>query len=406
MAIKGLKLLSLNVRSLYSNLSELQARFKDFDVLCFCETWLNSNTTDQMISLEGFDLFRLDREKGNITTKKGKPKRGGGLIMYVKTELSDSTEIVEELSSISANVEQLWVKIEKPNTRKQLIANIYRPPNSKLVEALAKLSESMKKAQNSFSNEITLFGDFNVNYKLRHTLPFKKLKEFERNFNLTQLINTTTKSGTKSKSCLDLIFTNMEHIISSGVLDIAISDHLPVFLIKKKSKTPSCSVPTKARSYINYDKQTFQENIKSHPKWENFWQIQENDPEEMWENIFEIVKENADDQCPFKNMSFREDTPDWITKEILSEINLKDYLYKKAKRTNSPADWEFFKKEKNEVKRLLASAKENYIKNKLNEHEGNPRKFWREINKISGLGKNKSKSKCTKNGMSKNVKSM
>ena len=172
MAIKGLKLLSFNVRSLYSNLSELQSRFKDFDVpvLCFCETWLNSNTTDQMISLEGFDLFRLDREKGNITTKNGKPKRGGGLIMYVKTKLSDSAEIVEELSSISGNVEQIWVEIEKPNTRKQLIANIYRPPNGKLVEALAELSESMKKAQNSFSNEITLFGDFNVNYKLRHTV--------------------------------------------------------------------------------------------------------------------------------------------------------------------------------------------------------------------------------------------
>ena len=36
------------------------------------------------------------------------------------------------------------------------------------------------------------------------------------------------------------------------------------------------------------------------------------------------------------------------------------------------------------------------MKNKLNELEGNPRKFWREINKISGLGKNKRKRKCTK----------
>ena len=45
---------------------------------------------------------------------------------------------------------------------------------------------------------------------------------------------------------------------------------------------------------------------------------------------------------------------------------------------------------------MLAAAKENYIKNKLNELEGNPRKFWHEINKISGLGKNKSRKKCTK----------
>ena len=83
MTIKGLKILSLNVRSLYSNLSELHVRFKDFDILCFCETWLNSSITDQMILMEGFNLFRLDREKGNITTKKGKPKRGGSLVIYI-----------------------------------------------------------------------------------------------------------------------------------------------------------------------------------------------------------------------------------------------------------------------------------------------------------------------------------
>ena len=135
----------------------------------------------------------------------------------------------------------------------------------------------MKKAQTSFSGEITIIGDFNVNYNLRHTLPFKQLKDFERKSNLTQLINTSTRFRKKCKSCIDLIFTNMDHIISSGVLDISISDHLSVFLIKKKSENPTRSVPTKARSYVNYDKATFQENIKFHPKWEFFWQIEENE---------------------------------------------------------------------------------------------------------------------------------
>ena len=49
----------------------------------------------------------------------------------------------------------------------------------------------------------------------------------------------------------------------------------------------------------------------------------------------------------------------------------------------------FFKKKKKEVKKLLATSKENYIKGKLDELEGNPRKFCHEINNISGLGKNK-----------------
>ena len=59
MVLKGLSILSLNVRGLYSNLNELQVRFTDFDVLCFSETWLNSTYNDQMININGFEVFPL-----------------------------------------------------------------------------------------------------------------------------------------------------------------------------------------------------------------------------------------------------------------------------------------------------------------------------------------------------------
>ena len=47
---------------------------------------------------------------------------------------------------------------------------------------------------------------------------------------------------------------------------------------------------------------------------------------------------------------------------------------------------------------MLIIAKENYIKEKFDDLEGNPRKFWRMINIISGLGKNRpiTGRKCTK----------
>ena len=45
---------------------------------------------------------------------------------------------------------------------------------------------------------------------------------------------------------------------------------------------------------------------------------------------------------------------------------------------------------------MLNNAKENHVKNKLDELEGNPRKFWRTINEMSGIGKNKNGRKCTK----------
>ena len=270
MALKGLKLISLNVRSLYPHIDECYARFKDFDIICLSETWLNKSVTDEMITLTGFDLFRLDRESGAILSKTGKPKRGGGLTIYVKKDLGNFTKILSEASSVSHDLEQLWIVIDKPNVSTKIIANVYRPPIGNLSECIKELSKSTSIAQDMFNNELTIVGDFNVNYNLRHTTAFKQLKTFERNFNLAQLINTSTRHNNKNATCLDLIFTNMNHVLSSGTLDISISDHLPVFLIKKKLKQKSTSSLIKARSFANYDKQTFQEDILYHSKWADF----------------------------------------------------------------------------------------------------------------------------------------
>ena len=394
MPMKGLKLLSLNVRSLYSNLNELYLRFNDFDVLCFCETWLNGSYTDQLINMNGFEIFRLDREKGNIKNRSGKNKRGGGLIFYVKKALAQYTKIVENISSITKDVEQLWICIEKPNNGTKVFANIYRVPSSNLQNALKEITNSVTFIQDNYHGELTLMGDFNVDYKKRNAPSFKLLKAFERDLNLTQLINKTTRPS--SKSCLDLIFTNMEYINASGVIDASISDHLPVFVIKKKTKNPQTKTVINCRSYRNYNKQKFQDDVKNNRKWEDFWDKEESNPEGMWEIMKTIIEEAANDQCPLKEIKINEDTPNWLNRELLGEINHKDYLYRKAKKTDNIDDWNLFKKKKNEIKKLLSTAKDNFVRAKLDELEGNPRKFWRTINNISGLGKNKEGKKCTK----------
>ena len=108
----------------------------------------------------------------------------------------------------------------------------------------------------------------------------------------------------------------------------------------------------------------------------------------MWDLIFEIIHETSDLHAPYKDMKIREDTPQWINKDLLSEINQKDFLFSKAKKFPTEENWEAFKQKKNEVKKLLSSAKEEFVKGKLEEHEANPRKFLRTINDISGIGKN------------------
>ena len=80
-------------------------------------------------------------------TKAGKPKRGGGLIYYIKNDLAIHTTIIGELSSISEDLEQLWVRIDKPKNGVKILANIYRPPTGNLKAGIIELSNSTAIAQ-------------------------------------------------------------------------------------------------------------------------------------------------------------------------------------------------------------------------------------------------------------------
>ena len=42
MSTKGLKFVTVNIRSLYPSIDEVRTKFKDFDVIGVCETWLNN----------------------------------------------------------------------------------------------------------------------------------------------------------------------------------------------------------------------------------------------------------------------------------------------------------------------------------------------------------------------------
>ena len=46
-----------------------------------------------------------------------------------------------------------------------------------------------------------------------------------------------------------------------------------------------------------------------------------------------------------------------------------------------------FQKKKNDAKKLLRNAKEEFLKDKLETLKENPRKFWRVVNEMSGIGK-------------------
>ena len=70
----------------------------NIDKVGISETWLSQTTSDNLISIDGYTLFRRDRADG---------RRGGGLCIYVKNTLS----CIERYDLSDTSLEAIWIKL-------------------------------------------------------------------------------------------------------------------------------------------------------------------------------------------------------------------------------------------------------------------------------------------------------
>ena len=122
------------------------------------------------------------------------------------------------------------------------------------------------------NKENIILGDVNINYKLRHSHPFELLKKIERDFGLKQLTHMDTGITARSSTLIDIILTDCEYITASGVLELCISDHYAVYMVKKKPRLKHQKVKSTGRSYKFYNKIEMQKSFRAHTKWREFWQ--------------------------------------------------------------------------------------------------------------------------------------
>ena len=86
-------------------------------------------------------------------------------------------------------------------------------------------------------HELVVMGDFNLDCTNKESESHKMINDICEGFSLKRLIQTPTRITYDHSAILDLILTNVVNTSKSGVIDYNISDHLPVFMIKKRQKT-------------------------------------------------------------------------------------------------------------------------------------------------------------------------
>ena len=81
----------------------------------------------------------------------------------------------------------------------------------------------------------------------------------------------------------------------------------------------------------------------------------------------------------------------WLTEEIKLNMNNRDKLLRKARKSKNDHDWKSYKRLKNTCTNSIRKARNDYHKDLLLEHSQDPKRFWSQIKQIFPCKSNKNR---------------
>lgn len=369
-SLKGLTIVSCNVRSLNrEKLLDVKLSL-DCDFLCINESWVDPNCDGALIHWPGKTVYRNDRD---YTT-------GGGLLTYVTDELSPYCVVNPDLELMHPCIEVQAIEFNKPTYKAMLILNVYRPPKADVDVFFEKLEELLKKIDRE-KFELWLCGDLNINTRERNSHGSKGLFDICRVHSVKRLIDEITRPNENDNggTCLDQFITNCDIVSHSGVLNCMIADHYATFACRKKPRELKTTLSFTGRSYRNYDRDDMCEYLLD-LDWNTFHQS--NNPDTQWCFIYSALVEYLDIVCPIKTFTIKKESDPWVTTETIELINERQELIREMRHSNDVEILRRVRRMRNRTQRQLVNSQSQYVLFLLEQARGDPQRFWREVNKL------------------------
>ncbi|TWW55957.1 hypothetical protein D4764_09G0010070 [Takifugu flavidus] len=227
-----------NANSLCNKMDELKLlmRIKDFStscVLCFTETWFRKETPDSVLLLEGFQLFRADRD----LVLSGK-RAGGGVCFYINSDWCTDVTVISQ--HCSPALEYLFINCRPFYSPREfasfILASVYISPDADVREAQRTLTDCIQQVERTYPDALVIvLGDFNQS-NLSYELP--RYKQF-------------IKCPTRAENTLDHCYTTVKDAYRAiPRAALGLSDHVMFHLIptyRQKLKLIKPSVSTTKR---------------------------------------------------------------------------------------------------------------------------------------------------------------
>ena len=376
--------LNLNIRGLYSKLSDLNALIQRTEdsgtppsVLTISETWLTKHSP--MFNIPGYKIYRKDRQH----------KKGGGIAVLVNSRL---TSRMLETDTDPTIVESCAVEIKGPK-KPIVVCSLYRPPNTD-VDKFLKNYRSLTSKLQKISSDVIIGLDHNLDFlkseKHRPTNDFINLILESQQL---PTITRPTRIASQSATLIDNIIINIKHCenFTSLILLDDISDHLLCLtvisnlIVNKHSKQ---KFKTRSMKHLNRVKEELQQE-----DWSTI--AHETDVNLQTDYLQQRLSALLDAHCPEKEFSISYNSlrkEPWMTKGLMTSSKKSKELYKKTIHAVEGTDCSkyHYKEYARTFRRLKRLAKVHYFNDKCNEYKNNTSKLWRVINNIAGKINNKS----------------
>ena len=374
-----LTLFHLNVRSIKNKFDDfctyLHSLKINFSLIGISETWITDNTAN-LYDISGYKFINVNR----------KNKVGGGVGMYIKDHIQ--YKVREDLSTAKEDIlETLFIEFKTNNKAGPIVVGVlYRPPDSNLTEFEEFVKELLHKI-NKEKKECYLMGDLNIDLlKTNQSAAIQNiLNQFISSFFYPQ-ITKPTRITCKSATLIDNILANrLNEDDLSGILYTDLSDHLPIFAIKRDTVLKQKLEKVKRRQITPENIALMIEDL-SQESWHKIDTF--NDPNESYSFFHQKLKHFYDKAFPLKLSTIKENkmkTKPWLTKGLLKSLKTKDKLYKKSIKTPTAENKFKFKQYRNKLNHLLRITKKRYYKTKFE-----ARQTWALINEV--INKKKSAS--------------
>ena len=358
----------LNTQSITSSFAEFEAmlmRYK-FDIITLSETWLKDNPhLLNHVTIPGY--------KTEFNNRDG--KRGGGVGLYIKENLQYKrrNDIIQKDKSI----EHLWLQVN--SEKDSFLLAVFYQPSSVLVDKrmwLQKFESLIAYVNTIWTGPIILTGDTNINLQNKDTGIFKQYSDMLEVLRLKQHVTKATRKGEK---LIDHIITNLNKIHHEDVLPCdEISDHDAPYIIcsiKKPRFEPRYKY---IRIEKNFDAMAFKSDVEKLPFAAVYAMESPEDKLDVFNHLFlSCLNKHA----PLIKKKLTRPPAPWLKDfDITRKLHERDRLRQIAHATQDPTAWGNFRKIRNEIKKVIRSAKTTFYKRALSSKR--PKEVWNTIHRI------------------------